>query len=118
MIPSGDFWLADTRMEVVLAMLFFLLSDTDIGLQRGCLEELYNAEAMPFGHYQVRVEFVDRREFAVVAPLNKSFRSNNASEYFDNTCLDSVGYQGSAPEFTNNAANHQSEMVRYKLAPM
>lgn len=39
-------------MVVVLGMPFFPLSDADMGLQRACLEELHNAEAMPFGRHQ------------------------------------------------------------------
>ncbi len=39
-----------------------------------------------------RVEFVDRRKLAGVAP-DKSFLSDNGSESFENTCLGLVGYQ-------------------------
>ena len=52
-------------MEMVLGMPFFPLSDADRGLQRACLKELHNAEVMSFGHHQVRVEFVDKRKYAV-----------------------------------------------------
>ena len=44
--------LADTSMEVVLGMSFLLLSDADMGLRRASLEELHNAEAMPFDCHQ------------------------------------------------------------------
>ena len=57
--------LAGTSIEVVLGMPFLPLSDADMGLQRACLEELHNAEVMLFGHHQVSVEFIDKREYAV-----------------------------------------------------
>lgn len=53
LILRKDFLLADTSMEVVLGMLFFPLSDTDMGLQRACLKELHNTETMTFDQHQV-----------------------------------------------------------------
>ena len=52
LILGRDILLADTSIEVVLGILFLPLSDADMGLQRACLEELHNAEAIPFGHHQ------------------------------------------------------------------
>lgn len=40
--------MADTSMEVVLRIPFFPLFDVDIGIQRVCVKELYNMEAMSF----------------------------------------------------------------------
>ncbi len=53
LILGRDFLLANTSMEVVLGMLFFPFSNADMGLQRACLKELYNAKTMPFDQHQV-----------------------------------------------------------------
>ena len=50
---------------------FFPFFDADMGLLRAYLEKLHNAEVMPFGRYP-GVEFVDRREFTVMAPPDES----------------------------------------------
>lgn len=66
----------------------------------------------------MRVKFVNRREFVTVAPSNKNLCSNNLSEHFETTCLGFVGSKVSAPEITNAAADHKSEMVGRRFAPM
>ena len=43
--------LADTSIKVVLEMLFFLLSDANMGKQQGCLEMLTNAMAICLGRH-------------------------------------------------------------------
>ena len=77
--------LADTSTEVVLGMLFFPLSDVDMGLQRACLEELHNAEVMPLVAIR-RVEFVEG-EYAAVVP-DESLLHINASESFEKPAWD------------------------------
>lgn len=52
MILGKDFVLADTSIEVILGMFFFLFSNTDMGLQRAYLKELYNIEIMSFSQYE------------------------------------------------------------------
>ncbi len=59
----------------------------------------------------LRVESVDRREFTVVTPPNKSFFSDNASEFFENTCLGPVGYQVSAAQFPAASVDQLYELV-------
>lgn len=46
--------MADTSMEVVLGMLFLILSDVDIWFAEGKLvwRSYATVEAMPFGRYQ------------------------------------------------------------------
>lgn len=92
------FLLADISIKVVLWILFIPFSNADMGLQKAWLDELHNAEAMSLVIMR-RVKFVDRREFIIVVPLDKSFLFDNTSKSFENTCLGPVSYHICAPEF-------------------
>lgn len=58
--------LADTNIEMVLGMLFLPFFNMDRDLQRACLKKLYNAEVISISHYQMRFDFIDKRDYAVV----------------------------------------------------
>ena len=71
-----------------------------------------------------RVEFVDGRKFAAVAP-DESLLSDNASESFKNTCLGPIGHQVSASELAAAAVDQEEKYLGIRtgyclegLAPM
>lgn len=52
-----------------------------------------------------KTEFVGKKEFTVVVPLNKSFISDHAFEPFENIYLGPVGYQVPVPKYLIGAVD-------------